>query len=85
VNPAVIDLLECPNCGTPPVRRYCTQCGQKVGPINPTVHDFVHIAYGRCWWVAAGRTVCVFVAYNAVILVTTIAIATALAGCALSR
>jgi hypothetical protein len=42
VNPAVIDLLECPNCGTPLVRRYCAQCGQKVGPINPTVHDFVH-------------------------------------------
>jgi hypothetical protein len=42
VNQAVADLLECPNYGTPLVRRYCPECGQKVGPVNPTLHDFLH-------------------------------------------
>ena len=36
------DLLECPNCGTPLSRHYFPECGQKAGPINPTLHDFFH-------------------------------------------
>ena len=42
MNQAVADLLECPNCGTPLVCHYCPECGQKVGPVNPTLHDFLH-------------------------------------------
>jgi hypothetical protein len=38
----VVDLLECPNCSTPLSRRYCPQCGQKIGDINPTIHDLLH-------------------------------------------
>jgi ECF sigma factor/Protein of unknown function (DUF3667) len=38
----VVDLLECPNCSTPLSPRYSPQCGQKVGEINPTMHDLLH-------------------------------------------
>jgi Protein of unknown function (DUF3667). len=38
----VVDLLECPNCSTPLSRQYCPQCGQKIGDINPTIHDLLH-------------------------------------------
>lgn len=42
MQPDVVDLLECPNCSTPLSRRYCPQCGQKIGDINPTIHDLLH-------------------------------------------
>lgn len=33
---------ECPNCGVELRGRYCFECGQKVGPLNPSAHDFLH-------------------------------------------
>jgi Protein of unknown function (DUF3667) len=42
VQPDVVDLLECPNCSTPLSRRYCPQCGQKIGDIDPTMYDLLH-------------------------------------------
>src|SRR5258705_13732296 len=32
----------CYNCGTPLAGPFCSACGQKTGPLDPTVHDFVH-------------------------------------------
>jgi hypothetical protein len=38
------DLIACPNCGAPLAGAFCARCGQKVAPINPTLHDFLHDA-----------------------------------------
>lgn len=32
----------CYNCGTPLNGAFCSGCGQKAGPLDPTVHDFLH-------------------------------------------
>ena len=32
----------CYNCGTPRSGPFCSECGQKAAPLDPTVHDFVH-------------------------------------------
>jgi hypothetical protein len=39
---AAVVLSACPNCGASLAGAYCASCGQKVTPINPTVHDFLH-------------------------------------------
>ena len=38
------DLTACPNCGAPLAGAFCAQCGQKVAPVNPTLHDLLHDA-----------------------------------------
>jgi hypothetical protein len=35
-------VSDCPNCGRRLGGRYCAECGQKAGPVNPTVGDFAH-------------------------------------------
>jgi len=39
---ARVDFFECPNCGRRLDGGFCADCGQKVTPINPTAHDFLH-------------------------------------------
>ena len=39
----VVDLpTQCANCGAPLQATYCSQCGQKVAPLNPTLGEFLH-------------------------------------------
>jgi hypothetical protein len=35
-------LEQCPNCGRALDGAFCSECGQKVAPINPTFHDLLH-------------------------------------------
>jgi hypothetical protein len=35
-------LTTCPNCDARLGDNYCPHCGQKVTPINPSLHDFLH-------------------------------------------
>jgi hypothetical protein len=35
-------LGHCPNCGRPLDGSFCPGCGQKAGPLNPTLHEFFH-------------------------------------------
>lgn len=37
-----VRLEHCPNCGARLTGPYCTGCGQKVRPINPTMGHFLH-------------------------------------------
>ncbi|HEY6362457.1 MAG TPA: 2-amino-4-hydroxy-6-hydroxymethyldihydropteridine diphosphokinase [Vicinamibacterales bacterium] len=32
----------CPNCGAVLTTTYCPDCGQKQGPVNPSLHDLLH-------------------------------------------
>jgi hypothetical protein len=41
VSRAAVETSECLNCGTPLTGRYCSACGQKSSPLNPT---FRHLA-----------------------------------------
>ncbi len=36
------ELTDCLNCGTAVHGHYCTECGQKSGGANPTLHDLLH-------------------------------------------
>jgi uncharacterized protein DUF3667 len=36
------DLTACPNRGAPLAGAFCAQCGQKVAPINPSLHGSLH-------------------------------------------
>jgi hypothetical protein len=38
----VAGLSKCPNCDARLGGNYCPQCGQKITPINPSLHDFLH-------------------------------------------
>jgi hypothetical protein len=42
VSHAAVTLTECPNCGRALDGAYCAECGQKVAPVNPSLHDFAH-------------------------------------------
>ena len=42
VSRATVGLSECLNCGTPLTGSYCSTCGQKATPLNPTFRDLVH-------------------------------------------
>jgi Protein of unknown function (DUF3667) len=39
---APVALIECPNCQRLLDGEYCARCGQKVAPLNPSLHDFIH-------------------------------------------
>jgi len=40
---SVVDApAACPNCGAALQGKYCSQCGQKVAPLNPTLGEFLH-------------------------------------------
>ena len=40
---SVVDgLSQCANCGAALEGKYCSQCGQKVAPLNPTLGEFLH-------------------------------------------
>lgn len=39
---AVVELPTCVNCGEPLAGPYCSHCGQKASPVNPTFVDLVH-------------------------------------------
>ncbi len=38
----IVDLAECPNCGTPLHAAFCATCGQKAAPLNPSFGEFLH-------------------------------------------
>jgi hypothetical protein len=38
----VITVDGCPNCGAELKGAYCSECGQKAGHLNPTVHELLH-------------------------------------------
>jgi uncharacterized protein DUF3667 len=42
VSRALVSLSECPNCGEEVRGGFCPRCGQKNGPLDPSVHDFLH-------------------------------------------
>ena len=39
---SAVDLAVCPNCHAALDGPFCAKCGQKVGPLNPSVADFLH-------------------------------------------
>jgi hypothetical protein len=39
---STVHLTDCPNCGAMLEGAFCAQCGQKVTPLNPSLHDFLH-------------------------------------------
>jgi hypothetical protein len=38
----VLEQTACLNCGASLAGAYCERCGQKAGPPNPTLHEFLH-------------------------------------------
>ena len=38
----LVSLAECPNCGAGLDGAFCAGCGQKIAPLNPSFHEFLH-------------------------------------------